>query len=260
MLLDPEFGLDAAKTRPTDCGLLLAYEQSGYDNVSPGRMPILLDDWSPAKIKKAGANAVKILLYYNPFEEVSINTKKQAWVEAIGKDCTAADIPFFLEFVGYCKHGGDGKDLNYAKHKPAIVADSMKEFSKPKYGVDVLKVEIPINLDYTSGTKSFAGGDIAYTKSEALEHYRAAAKATNLPFIYLSAGVSENQFRESLNLAIEAGVKFNGVLCGRATWKDGIPVYAKQGVKALESWLQDKGVANIQALNAILERGATAWW
>lgn len=260
MLLDPEFGLEAAKARPADCGLLLAYEKSGYDNTSQGRMPILLDDWSPAKIKATGANAVKILLYYNPFEEDSINTKKRDWVEAIGKNCTAADIPFFLEFVGYCKHGGDGKDLNYAKHKPAIVSGSMKEFSKPKYGVDVLKVEIPVNLAYTSGTKSFAGGEVAYTKKEALEHYRAAAKTTTLPFIYLSAGVSENEFRESLELAIEAGVKFNGVLCGRATWKDGIPVYAKQGVKALKAWLADKGVANIQALNAILERGATPWW
>lgn len=260
ILLDPEYGLEAAKTRSANAGLLLAYEKSGYDNTSPGRMPILLSEWPPKKLKEAGANAVKILLYYNPFEKAEINKKKQDWVEAIGKDCTEADIPFFLEFVGYCIHGGDGKDLNYAKHKPEIVKQSMKEFSKERYSVDVLKVEVPVNMQYTQGTESFAGKEVAYTKSQALEHFRNAAAVTNKPFIYLSAGVSDAEFRESLELACESGVKWNGVLCGRATWKEGIPVYAKEGVGALEKWLSDRGVRNIEALNAVINKGASAWW
>ena len=45
------------------------------------------------------------------------------------------------------------------------------------------------------------------------------------------------------------GTNFSGVLCGRATWKEGIPVYAKQGVKALEDWLADQGVKNIKNVN-----------
>src|SRR5579875_1719373 len=32
ILLDPEFGLPAAKARAKNAGLLLAYEESGYDN------------------------------------------------------------------------------------------------------------------------------------------------------------------------------------------------------------------------------------
>jgi tagatose 1,6-diphosphate aldolase len=60
-------------------------------------------------------------------------------------------------------------------------------------------------------------------------------------------------------MAIEAGTNFAGVLCGRATWKDGIPVYAKQGLKAFENWLSDRGVQNITALNVVLE-GAHAWY
>ncbi|MBI4224105.1 MAG: tagatose 1,6-diphosphate aldolase, partial [Deltaproteobacteria bacterium] len=136
-----------------------------------------------------------------------------------------------------------------AKRKPEIVRKSMEEFSKPRYNVDVLKVEIPVNMEWVGEGK-------AYTKEEAKQHFRKAAAATTKPFIYLSAGVSDDVFRASLELAMEAGVKFNGVLCGRATWKEGIPVYAKEGVKALEAWLSDRGVKNIQALNAILERGA----
>lgn len=154
----------------------------------------------------------------------------------------------------------DEKGVEFAKQKPAIVTGSMKEFNQPQYRVDVMKVEVPVNMQCVEGAKAFAGKGVAYTKKEAIAHFQAAARATNKPFIYLSAGVSDAEFRESLELAIEAGVAFNGVLCGRATWKDGIPVYAKEGVKALEAWLADRGVKNIQALNGILERGATPWW
>ncbi|MBV8073749.1 MAG: tagatose-bisphosphate aldolase, partial [Acidobacteriaceae bacterium] len=42
ILLDPEYGLPAAKARSKNAGLLLAYEESGYDNTKPGRLPDLL--------------------------------------------------------------------------------------------------------------------------------------------------------------------------------------------------------------------------
>ncbi|MDO8494035.1 MAG: tagatose 1,6-diphosphate aldolase, partial [Deltaproteobacteria bacterium] len=261
ILLDPEYGLEAAKQRANGCGLLLAHEKSGYDNTSPGRIPLLLDNWSARQTVAFGANAVKILLYYTPFENFEVNEKKHAWVEKIGNECTEADIPFFLEFVGYDHKGGDGKDLEYSKLKPEIVRLSMEEFSQDHYQVDVLKVEVPINMQYTQGTKSYQGnGTPAYTKAEAMEIFRDTAKAAKRPFIYLSAGVSDAEFRESLELATEAGVRWNGVLCGRATWKEGIPVYAKGGTAALEAWLSDRGVKNIQALNEVINKGATAWW
>ena len=84
------------------------------------------------------------------------------------------------------------------------------------------------------------------------------------PFIYLSAGVGNAQFMESLNMAAEAGTDYSGVLCGRATWKEGIPVYAKQGVKALEDWLAIEGVKNINAVNEAIKppspgTRSTAW-
>ena len=79
------------------------------------------------------------------------------------------------------------------------------------------------------------------------------------PFIYLSAGVSDDEFREAIELATEARTPFSGVLCGRATWKEGIPVYASQGAKALETWLLDRGVKNITALNKVLDQGAKSW-
>jgi tagatose 1,6-diphosphate aldolase len=257
ILLDPEWGLPAAKRRARNAGLLLAYEKTGYDKTGPGRLPDLLDNWSARRLKEAGADCVKVLLYYTPTDGAAINDKKHAWVERIGDECRANDIPFFLEFVGY-EEGADEKGLDFAKKKPEIVSQSMAEFSKERYGVDVLKVEIPVNMKFVEGAKSFAGQK-AYSKQEAMEHFRAAASVTKKPFIYLSAGVSNAEFNESLALAAEAGVKFNGVLCGRATWKDGIPVYAKQGAKAFEQWLQTEGVKNIENVNESL-KAATSWY
>jgi tagatose 1,6-diphosphate aldolase len=257
ILLDPEFGLPAAQHR-NGKGLLLAYEKTGYDANTAGRLPDLLDVWSVRRLKEAGADCVKILLYYTPFDTKEVNEFKHAWIERIGAECVAYDIPFFLEFVGYDAEGGDEKTVAYARKKPSIVAGAMKEFSKEQYAVDVLKVEVPIITEFVEGTKSFKG-EKAYTRAEALEHFRTAAAVTEKPFIYLSAGVSNPVFIETLELAGESGVSYNGVLCGRATWKDGIPVYAKQGATAFEDWLNTVGVQNIENVNTALKT-ATPWF
>lgn len=257
ILLDPEYGLPAAKIRAKNAGLLLAYENSGYDNTKPGRLPDLLDLWSVHRLVGAGADCIKILLYYTPFDPQHINDIKHAWIERIGGECTAADVPFFLEFVGY-EEGADEKGIEYARKKPEVVARSMEEFSKPQYGVDVLKVEVPVNMAFVAGSKA-CKGDAAYTRDQAKDHFRRAAAVAKKPFIYLSAGVSNDVFNETLELAAESGVNFSGVLCGRATWKDGIPVYAKQGAKSLEDWLADQGVKNIKNVNERL-KAAHPWY
>lgn len=256
ILLDPEWGLPASKRRAKNAGLLLAYEKTGYDKTGPGRLPDLLDHWSAKRLKEAGADCVKILLYYTPSDHKAINETKHAWVERIGDECRANDIAFFLELVGY-EEGADEKGVGYARKKPHIVTESMREFTKDRYGVDVLKVEVPVNMKCVEGTKSF-GGEKAYTKKEAIELFHKAAHATTKPFIYLSAGVSNAEFSETLELAGESGVKFNGVLCGRATWKDGIPVYAKHGAEAFRKWLETEGVKNINNVNSKL-KAATSW-
>jgi tagatose 1,6-diphosphate aldolase len=256
ILLDPEWGLPASKRRASNAGLLLAYEKTGYDKTGPGRLPDLLDHWSVRRLKEAGADCIKILLYYTPFDPKPVNDIKHAWVERIGDECRTNDIPYFLEFVGY-EEGADEKGLEYAKKKPQIVKESMREFSKDRYGVDVLKVEVPVNMKFVEGAKAY-GGQKAYSKQESMNLFRDAAAVATKPFIYLSAGVSNAEFTEALELAAGSGVKFNGVLCGRATWKDGIPVYAKQGAEAFRKWLQDEGVKNIENVNQRL-KAATSW-
>jgi tagatose 1,6-diphosphate aldolase len=257
ILLDPEWGLPAAKARSSNAGLLLAYEASGYDNTQPGRLPDLLPHVSVKRIVDWGADAVKILIYYTPFDDPKVNDIKHSFIERIGAECTTYDIPFFLEFVGYDPAGGDEKGLEYAKRKPQIVTASMAEFSKPQYFVDVLKVEVPINAEFVEGSSVYKGQK-AYSRAEALDHFRKAAAVATKPFIYLSAGVSNAQFTESLRMATESGTDFSGVLCGRATWKEGIPVYAKQGAAAFRQWLETEGVKNIKNVNDKLKT-ATSW-
>ena len=260
ILLDPEFGLPAAAARDKNAGLLLAYEKTGYDATQEGRLPDLLPNESVRRIKEKGADAVKILLYYTPEDSKEINDIKHAWVERIGSECEAEDIAFFLEFVGYDPKGGDEKGIEYAKRKPKIVSESMREFSKPQYKVDVLKVEVPVNMAYVEGSKANTSGQVAYTKEEAKKLFRESADIATKPFIYLSAGVDDDVFRETLELAIDAGTNWAGVLCGRATWKEGIPVFGKEGSEGLAKWLAGRGVDNIKALNEIINRGARPWW
>lgn len=257
ILLDPEWGLPAAAKRNKNSGLLLAYEKTGYDKQTPGRLPDLLDVWSVRRLKAAGADCIKILLYYAPADPKHINDHKQAWVERIGDECVANDIPFFLEIIGY-EEGIDEKGLEYAKKKPEIVMAYMREFSKPQYNVDVLKLEVPINMKFVEGTKSFKGQK-AYSREEAMNLLRESARCTDKPFIYLSAGVSNAEFAETLDLVAESGVKYNGVLCGRATWADGVPIFAEKGLKAFEEWLNGEGVKNIENVNKSL-KSATPWY
>ena len=255
ILLDPEFGLPASKLRHGK-GLLLAYELSGYDNTKPGRLPDLLPNSSVKRLKEQGATGVKILLYYNPFDAKDINDRKHTFVERIGSECEAEGLPFFLEPIVY---NDDVKDeFEFAKLKPKYVRLAMEELTKDRYGVDILKVEFPFNANFTEG---FAKGEqIAYSQEQAMKYTREAASVATKPYIYLSAGVDMNVFASSVEIAGKAGTDFSGVLCGRATWKNGIPVYAKDGKTGLRKWLKGEGVDNIQKLNKALAKYAKPWW
>ncbi len=116
ILLDPEWGIPASKRRAKNAGLLMAYEKTGYDKTGAGRLPDLLDNWSVRRLKEIGTDCIKILLYYTPFDPKDVNDIKHAWVERIGDECRANDIPFFLEFVGY-EEGVDEKGPEYSQEE-----------------------------------------------------------------------------------------------------------------------------------------------
>ena len=256
ILLDPEYGLDAAKARDKNAGLLLAYEKTGYDANAVGRLPDCLVEWSAKRLKEEGADAVKFLLYYDVDESEEINIQKKAYMERVGAECVAEDIPFFLEILSYDCKIDDNSTAEYAKVKPRKVIEAMKVFSDPRYNVDVLKVEVPVNMKFVEG---FSDGETVYTREEAANYFKLQEESTLLPYIYLSAGVSARLFQDTLKFAHDSGAKFNGVLCGRATWANGVEVFAKEGEKATVEWLNTIGRKNIEELNEVVEKTATSW-
>ena len=256
ILLDPEYGLEASKMRDKNAGLLLAYEKTGYDANAVGRLPDCLVEWSAKRLKEEGADAVKFLLYYDVDENEEINIQKKAYMERIGAECIAEDIPFFLEILSYDCNIDDNSTAEYAKVKPRNVIEAMKEFSNPRYNVDVLKVEVPVNMKFVEG---FSDGEAVYTEEEAANYFKLQDEATQLPYIYLSAGVSAKLFQDTLKFAHDSGAKFNGVLCGRATWANGVEIFTKEGEKAAIEWLNTVGKKNIEELNEIVKKTATSW-
>ena len=256
MLLDPEYGLPASKAMKEGTGLLLAYEKTGYDTNSTERLPDCLADWSVKRLKEAGADAIKFLLYYDADSSEEINRKKQAYIERVGAECAGEDIPFFLEILAYDEKNSDVTGAEYARIKPHKVIEAMKVFSDPRFGIDVLKVEVPVNMNYVEG---FSTGESVYTAEEAREWFRRQEEAAGLPYIYLSAGVSADLFRRTLRFASESGARFSGVLCGRATWAGSVKGYMESGEDAGREWLRTEGKDNIEALNEVLKQTAVPW-
>jgi tagatose 1,6-diphosphate aldolase len=257
ILLDVEYGLAASKNI-NGKGLLLAYEKSGYSPQFPEKLPTLTEGWSAVRLKEARADAVKVLVYYSPFEDEWVNEQKKAWVERAGAECRAVDMPLFLELLSYEVGGGNESDLAYAKRKPEIVRAAIEEFSKDRYAADVLKVEFPVQMSFTAGTSVFKE-EQAYSTSEAMGLLRSTASLTDKPIVYLSAGVTNAAFVESLEMAAASGVEYHGVLCGRATWQEGVSSYVRYGAQAMEDWLGTVGLQNVRNVNEAL-KSATPWY
>ena len=256
ILTDPQYGLPATKVRDKNCGLLLSYEKTGYDTTEPGRMPDLIANQSGLRIKNEGGDAIKFLLYYDPDEGQEINDKKKAFVERVGAEAKANELPFFLELLTYDSKIEDTKSAEFAKVKANKVLQAMKEFSAPQYDVTVLKVEIPFNLKFVEGFNG--NNEVVYTQEQAKDLLKQQSDITDLPFIFLSAGVTSEEFIAEIKMAEEAGADFNGVLCGRATWKPAIKPFAGESEAAGRKWLSTKGKENIENLNQAL-KGAKSW-
>jgi tagatose 1,6-diphosphate aldolase len=254
VLLDPLFGLAAAGRRAEATGLILAYEESGYDAASDDRSPSLLSGWSAGRLARAGANAVKLLLYYDPFDREEVNDRKQAFVERAGAECQAEGVPLFLEPLTYCR-GLEGARL--ADAKAELVRRTVAEFSRERYLVDVLKIELPLPLPAPvrrEGAKS-----PLWRRPEAERAFRELDAVASKPYIFLSGGLDMDQFVAALEMAGGAGAGYSGVLCGRATWKGAVPIFAREGPEAARAWLREHGAFNIERLNEVVRRHARPW-
>lgn len=249
ILLDPIYGLTGIKAKDSKAGLILSYEQTGYDEYDEERLPRLIELESGLKLKEKGADGIKVLLYYDVDDAEETNAKKKAWVERVGYECEALGLPYFLEILTYDAKMESEKTPEYAKIRPRKVIEATREFSDPRYLVDVLKLETPVDMNHLEG---YGQKESLYTKKEALKFFKDQSDATDLPYIYLSGGISASLFQDMLRIAKESGAKFNGVLCGRATWRDSVDIFGKDQAKA-SKWLDETGKENITSLNEVLK-------
>lgn len=262
VLTDPIYGYPYSyQSLPPGIGLLLAHEETGYERAGPSgkeRKTTLIEGWSVEKAEHAGADAVKLLLYYHPDASEEVRRHQQDLVQRLGEECGRASMPFLLELVAYALEEASTNSDEYARKKPDLVVRSAREFSASKYKVDVLKLEFPADL---KRTKEFCGGafdgqerQAVYQLSEVREFCRQLNEAAGMPWVILSAGVGIDEFLVQVELATEAGA--SGFLCGRAIWKDAMAFYPD--VARMEEWLRTEGVYNFVRANAYAHR-ARPW-
>ena len=141
--------------------------------------------WFPASLDRDARHilgvlrkhGIKILLSWTPYDDERSNDEKRALVERIGAECAGLEMPFFLEPVGYDPAGKLAPNsAEYARLKPEIVIETMREFSRDIYHVDVLKVEFPINAAYVENTSVFSGTRV-WSRDAALDIFRRADAA-----------------------------------------------------------------------------------
>ncbi|MFB4168371.1 tagatose 1,6-diphosphate aldolase [Virgibacillus sp. JSM 102003] len=259
LLLDPEYGWSAARKLNDDIGLIMAYEKTGYDATEKGRLPNLVDDYAVQDLVKEGASALKLLVYYDHKEEEKYNKIKKALIKRVGDECKQNDLLYILEPVSYSADGLSTKGAEFAKTKPEIIEYFMEEFSKEEYGIDMLKVEVPVSIYNIEGYDQYDNYEPVFSKEKAASYYLSCSEKSRLPFIYLSGGVTNEQFIETLHFAKEAKAEFSGSLCGRAIWKDGVQPFGEQGKKAYYQWLETTGSSNLNKVKKAIKETATPW-
>jgi len=147
ILLDPIYGAAqaiAAGAIPNTTGLLVSLEESGYSGEAEARVTNLLPEWDVKKIRKMGATAAKLLLYYRP--DVDVASKQLDTVQKLAADCVAEDMPFVVEPVSYRVANKEASPEDFAKVKPRLVVETARQITA--LPIDVLKAEFPADLEY----------------------------------------------------------------------------------------------------------------
>lgn len=206
VLLDPVYGLPSALDMAGTSGLLMALEKSGYSGDSTYRRLEFTAGWTVDKIKRMGASAAKLMIYYHP-QTGALAEELEETVRRVAQECQRYDIALFLEPVSYSLQPGVPKEsAAFAATRPDVVRETARRLSA--LGADVLKLEFPI--------------DAAFNDDRAA--WRAACEAISevcrVPWVLLSAGVDFDIFEDQVRVACEAGA--SGFLAGRAIWKEAL--------------------------------------
>lgn len=243
VLIDATCGPDLLADYPDGCAPMMAYEADVYHISDEDRITVLPDNLSISDYPGLGVRQLKFFMYYAPDDTAELNAKKLDVIADVGRDCDANDVRYLVEPLVYHPEVEPGT-AEFARLKPDLVRRATEAFANPRLKADVLKVEVPVDLNFVEGF-----GAPQMSRLQALEAFRYAAEpAAGRDLVYLSAGVAFEAFEASLMMAREAGVTFAGFMCGRAIWSDAVGVFGRDGETALVDWLADTGRSRLRRL------------
>ena len=207
VLLDPEIGafqIINSNTLDKNSGLIIALEQTGYKGLPYERISSILSNWTVEKAKMLGANAVKLLVYYNSTSKCTKNVENL--LTNVVNDCEEFDIPLFLEILTYSTDPQKKKLIS--EERKSVIIESANRLGS--IGGDVLKLEFPIDIQRNNDADNW------FKACEEL------SKSIVQPWVLLSASVDFETYLHQVYIACLAGS--SGVAAGRAVWKEAIGI------------------------------------
>lgn len=247
MLLDPHYAIPHAIDAYSPAkGLIVTLEDSVFGDTPGGRLSSEIDDWPVEKIKRMGGDAVKVLAWYRPDAQSDVIAAQKEFTKRIGDACARYDIPFLFELLVYPLAGDSEQTKDYVEQKGKKadhVLASVEEFAKAEYGVDLFKLESPVNASDADGS----------AKVQAL--FDEMGRLAGRPWVMLSAGAGKDDFSNILSHAFKAGA--SGFLAGRAIWLDAFNHYPDW--PAIRRDLEGASRDYLMEIGAMAGREAMPW-
>jgi len=228
----------AAHVVPASTGLLVRVEKSGATkNAAGAPCGEVEPGWSVAKIKRAGADAVKLLAQFEPGEYDSAERNFQFTLE-IYNECIKHDILFLLEPIHFAYNGEKDDSKSKLDRKANTVIDSAKYLSRY---CDVYKSEFPGTFGHESD-------------AVLVDNLKKLNDACVKPWVLLSAGVDYDLYKKQVEMAMKAGA--SGILGGRAFWKE---FFTYKTPEERQKFADTECVRRVTETDAIVRTG-TPWF
>jgi len=243
ILLDPEYGAGqaiAAGLLPGPKGLLISIEKTGYTGDSTARITELLPGWSVKKVKKMGASAVKLLIYFRP-DLKDVASRQLDLVGRLADQCLKEDIAFLVEPVSYPVEEGGTSSKKFAEIKSGLVIETARQITA--LPIDVLKAEFPADIKFEQDEGKLLG------------LCQELNQASRLPWVLLSAGVDFKSFRKQVEIACKAGA--SGFLAGRALWQEGAQIRSRD---ERMRFFQNTAAPRLKELAEIADSHGKPWY
>ncbi|MCE3247206.1 MAG: tagatose-bisphosphate aldolase, partial [Geminicoccaceae bacterium] len=210
VLLDPDYAYSQVIDRVSPRqGVLHTLEDHAFDETPDGRRSAAIRGWSVSKIKRAGGDAVKLLIWYRPDAAPAVRQNQRDLARWVGEACQRNDLPFVLEMLLYPLAS---REVPQGDRRAELVLESVRTFAAPDYEVDLLKLESPVAAAELPDPANPAGSAVRAIQ----RWYDQMGELAGRPWVMLSAGAGKDAFKRVLTYGYRAGA--SGFLAGRAIW------------------------------------------